>query len=492
MDIPLICDHLANDEFPYNEQVAIAESLSRFDFNQAPYLNVQITEDESTAYLSILGTQSEVSLTEEDCLFWLLQSGVRRGFLRDNITQALAGTLPAYMIVAARGQESKPGNDSEIIFHEALTPNSNQGNGHSALPGQVLVVRGEILAQKLPLRQGEPGYTVTGKMLVQQVEDQELPAGENTYIGEDNLTLYAGQDGYLEWVDALLVVQDVLQIETDVDYAHGDIQYQGQIVIRGDVRAGVTVEGERDIEIQGCVEGGEIVSHQGSVTVHRGINGLDKSKISAGKDLKADYIQDARVSVQGEIVTKRYVARCLLDASREIIITEKEGLVRGGELWSECGIRTKIAGSSSCMTTVLGIRIKLSEEDYQEIERLEGQKSQLEESQNRLRRRLDFLSLLEQRQTRLDVKHKNEALVLSDELISLSENIVHLDDRLEQIQKLPADKVDLSKPLIRVDQKVYPGVKFVIEDQEFLVQQEMEGVEVSYIQGKIVLNTLDG
>ncbi len=489
MDIPLLYDCLVNEDHEYNERVVIAQHLSRYDSAKSPYINVQITGDELIAYLSILGQIPQGRITMEDCLYCLLAKGVRRGFQPENIREALDGPLPVYMVIAAQGTPPEEGKHSEIILHEAVP---NDEPTHEAVNGRARVVRDEVIAQKLPVKQGKPGFTVTGKMLVKQVNDKPLPGGEHTYIGEDKLTLYAAIDGYLEWDGKKLAVRDILHLDEDIDYRVGDISYSGRIIVNGDVRAGVTVTAEKDVEVLGCVEGGRIVSRQGSIHVHRGINGLDKSCLSAGQDVTADYIQDASVSAGGCVIVKRYVARSELEASRKIIVQEREGLVRGGMAWSGQGIQAKVAGSSSCMTTVLGIRPKLTEADYQKIARFEEAIEDLEQRQNRLRRRLDFLSLLEKRQNQLNQTHRNEVLLLSEELIQASEEIVDLEDQVMHIQSLNSETLDFSKPLITIEERLYPGVKFVIEKQELLIQQEMSGVELRYTQGQIILKALDG
>ncbi|HKJ69857.1 MAG TPA: FapA family protein [bacterium] len=489
VDIPLLYDHLADPDHEYNEQVAIARHLNRYEFAKSPYINVQITRDELTAYLSILGKYPQGRITPEDCLYCLLAEGVRSGFQPDNIREALERPLPVYMIVGAEGRAAEAGKDSEIILHEAVSDRKLLVEG---IDGRAMVVRDEVIAQKLAVKPGKPGTTVTGKMLVKQVNDIPLPAGEHTYIGEDKLTLYAAIDGYLEWDDDKLAVRDVLHFDEDIDYRIGDVHYNGRIVVNGDVRAGVTVTAEKDVEVLGCVEGGGIVSRQGSIHVHRGVNGLEKSYLSAGQEVVADYIQDASISAGGGVNVKRYVARSEVQASGEIMVRDREGLVRGGMLWSGRSVQAKVAGSSACSTTVLGIRPKLTETDYHQLTRFEEEIEELNQQQNRLRRRLDFLSLLEQRQNQLSQTHQNEVLLRSEELIAVSEEIVDREDQILDIQQLNSDRLDFSKPLITIQDRVYPGVKFVIEEEELLIQQEMGGVEISYIQGQLYLNTLDG
>lgn len=488
INIPLLCDTLIFAPGG-GEAVQIAENLQSFSPERDRLIHVEIPDDELVAFLSIDEPSNEEIITEHDCYFKLLQAGVRRGYQPDTILTALEdpSALPAEKVIAARGQKPDQGKDCEIIIHEELSESKYAHNSRPYKNQYVPVVKDEVIAQKLPPQKGASGYTVRGNELESPCEDTPLPQGENTYIGSDQLTLYSGKHGYLHWDGDAISVQDVLKYDGDIDYSTGDIDYDGKIIIDGDVRGGIRVKSQRDIEVYGFVEGSTLVSSEGSIRVQRGINGLEKSEILAQVDIEAEYIQDAWVSAGGSITVSRYIARSSLDAGGTITVNEKEGLIRGGVLRSERGIRSKIAGSTSCITTQLVIQPKLNEEQQQKLEEIGQSLANLEIQQNRIRRRLDFLSMLAQRQNHLVEKHRNEAQLLSEELINLSKEIVRFQDEQELIQRIHPQETESGEPLIVIDEKIYPGVKFIIEDQEFHVRKEITGGRVKFMHGKIIL-----
>lgn len=469
--------------------IALGTDLWTYDPAMDEYLDVILSPDEMEAYLD-LRSDSLISPRYEDCLFRLLQSGVKRGIIPEKVRQALGENVEGDPILVAQGMDPEPGQDGEILLHEWLR---NHKGSTSTIDGKVYTVeKGEILAEKLPPQQGTLGYTVKGKPLELEMLDPDLPRGENTFIGEEGFTLYAAADGYLHYDPPELSVRKVLQYEGDVDFNVGEIRFNGPIIIEGDVRKGGRINGKSNVEIRGCVEGGDVFTAEGEISVWGGINGLDVSTLLAGGDIRAEYTQDAVIRCGGQLDVERYVSRCQVEASGPITINDNEGMVRGGSIWSETSIRSNIAGSTACTPTVLMVKRRLDPEEKENWERISAREEMLEHRQQKLRRRLDYLSMLDRRQRRLTTRHQQEAELLSEELISLAEEIMSIEDKKHALQSVSRDDGEVSEPYIEIADKIYPGVRFVIGDKELLVREELPGGRVELLNGQIFLRQHSG
>ena len=74
----------------------------------------------------------------------------------------------------------------------------------------------------------------------------------------------------------------VYEVNGDVDYNTGNIDFVGTIVIRGNVRSGFKVKADGDIRIIGSVEGAELEA-AGSIEISAGIIGQNKGLLKQQK-----------------------------------------------------------------------------------------------------------------------------------------------------------------------------------------------------------------
>lgn len=82
-----------------------------------------------------------------------------------------------------------------------------------------------------------------------------IPAGKNTVLSEDKTKLLADIDGEVVYEGNKFNVKNLLTINHDVDNSIGNIDFTGDILIKGDVREGYSVKAEGDVTIFGTVEG---------------------------------------------------------------------------------------------------------------------------------------------------------------------------------------------------------------------------------------------
>jgi len=486
INIPYLCDIL-----PFIPRDKLSGSLvagkyiSKYDFSKDDSIRVRIASDDMTAYLSIHDFPESKPITVFDCYFILLKTGVRRGYQSESLLELIAERHLDTEVIAACGKPPEKGKDGEILLHEKIA--EQRRTPHFVFEDIIPVCHDEIIAQKLPATPGETGFTVKGKVLVSPVVTPDFPPGNNTYVSEGGLTLFSSIDGHLVWDGSQLSVEKVLKISGNVDFITSDIDYDGPIEIDGDVRSGLKVKATGDIEIHGCVEGATVHSSDGHIKVHSGINGFEKSEIRAAKDIMADYIQDAQVIAGDSIIVTRYVSRSTLEAGGTIRVTGKGGLVRGGSLWSQKEIEVNVAGSTTCIPTLIMVRYHANTEHQHKMKMLRKQTILIEEQQQRIRRRLDYLGLLEQRQNNLSAKHQNEAHLLSEELIANSKQLMELEDQMNTYSAIPTLAMEEKVTLVTVHHKIYPGAKFIIGNQELLIKEEINGGEIQLLQGRIFL-----
>ena len=92
--------------------------------------------------------------------------------------------------------------------------------------------------------------------------------------------MYSKVDGHVELTDGKVFVSDTFEVLADVDTSTGDINYDGNVHIKGNVRTGFCVRAKGDIIVDGVVEGAELYS-DGQIILKRGIQGMNRGLLQA-------------------------------------------------------------------------------------------------------------------------------------------------------------------------------------------------------------------
>jgi uncharacterized protein len=212
------------------------------------------------------------------------------------------------------------------------------------------VATGQLIGTVLMPGGGVPGISVRGRTIPAQPGlPLELELVKNIRIGDDGVSLYAEADGRLCWHGKELSVEDTYIIKGDVDFKVGNIVYNGFLEIKGDVLDGFTVKASKGIKIQGNIGVCEI-SSDGDVSFC-GMNGQGKGSITCGGILRANFIADAIVEAEGDILVETEVRNSYIHSNGCIKINK--GILAGGEAVAVGGIESNIIGTVSSQRTRL-------------------------------------------------------------------------------------------------------------------------------------------
>ena len=194
------------------------------------------------------------------------------------------------------------------------------------------VQAGTVLAEKTPVVESRQGHNIFGtKIEALPGNDIPLRFGKGAKLSEDGLKILADVTGFPKFaLSGVIFVHEEYTTEGDVDYETGHIEYDGNVKVKGCIKAGFEVKGN-DIT---CEElDGGIVTAEGSVHVKGGIN---EATIYAKGDVTAKYVHNAEITCMGNVhITKEIVdsaiacsGSCILDSGKLICseITAKMGI----------------------------------------------------------------------------------------------------------------------------------------------------------------------
>lgn len=133
----------------------------------------------------------------------------------------------------------------------------------------VFVQEGAVLGRIHKATPGKPGTTVLGNPVPPSPgKDVDLTKILGDGLGVDvHGGIIALRSGHLHQdPSGKYSIKTSLQIDGDVDFSVGDIRdFPGDIVIKGSVTVGFSVSATGNIFIDGRIEGGTVISHQGDI-----------------------------------------------------------------------------------------------------------------------------------------------------------------------------------------------------------------------------------
>ncbi|MBF0229772.1 MAG: DUF342 domain-containing protein [Desulfamplus sp.] len=212
------------------------------------------------------------------------------------------------------------------------------------------VEKGAVLAIKKNAVQGQVGKNIFNDTVrVMPTRDIRLKAGKGATITEDKLKVIAAVSGHPKLgSDGTIYVYDTFVVEGDVDFKSGNIDYQGDVNVKGCIQNGFKVKAHnvRAEEIDGAT-----VIAQGNIVVQQGIN---QSKISSQGSLSAKFIQKSTISCVDDLKTDKEVVESNIECSGMCNI---RGLVIASKISAKMGVYAKQIGVEKAPPSVIRVGI---------------------------------------------------------------------------------------------------------------------------------------
>lgn len=210
-----------------------------------------------------------------------VKSGIQlKGVVFGIDEQAISGAVEAAdgrPVKAAVGLQPVQPSDGivELMFDKEIQedPDKKTAVDYREMHKQASVEAGVLLARLKPAQDGMPGMTVTGVTVgVKSAKPAKLLAG--TGVVQQDAEFYSLKAGRPEIVGPSLRVQPILAFNTDISMETGNVHFNGDVVVHGNVQPGMKVEADGLIEIDGIVEQAVITARDGVITLKRVINSV--------------------------------------------------------------------------------------------------------------------------------------------------------------------------------------------------------------------------
>lgn len=286
----------------------------------------------------------------------------------------LARLAPGSSVVIAEGMEPLSGHAGQVLWQVPIDqPPSNRitdGNvDHRAVERFIHVVPGDILCELTDPHYGLAGRDVFGEPIPPPPPDQ-LPVkiGEGIRFDHDERLMLAEHAGCVDFDGERLSVRQVRRVEGDVDYHVGNIDFDGHVLVTGNVLAGFEVRATGSIHVEGMVDSAVLTAGE-NLYVAGGIVGHAESPTVVGGELRARYLNGTIIYCAGDVVIERQIRNCLLYAGASVAVSR--GGIVGGTTRAGGGIQAESIGSGMCVETHVAVGVALFDSERHQHEREE-------------------------------------------------------------------------------------------------------------------------
>ncbi len=247
-------------------------------------ISIAISEDQMSAKLTVTKGPNNSVPTIKEIQQLALSQGIKRGLSNKRINNLLSRLIddkPDATLSedVAFGLPPRNGKNSYIM---PLVPNAldrvlaPQATEHGKVDmrnlGEVISVSASTpVAKRMPPSKGRLGKTITGRDVTPiEGEWKDIKLGENTQVSSSDpniiLSVLSGQPRF---DNGVMSVDDTYTCK-GVNVGTGNINYQGSVIVNGDVTESMEIVASGDITINGFVEsamvraGGDIIITQGA------------------------------------------------------------------------------------------------------------------------------------------------------------------------------------------------------------------------------------
>lgn len=417
-------------------------------------------------------TEGGTLLTKDDIISEMIRCGVKYGVAEANIADFLNNRQYEEPVVIAEATKQIEGSDAVIkfFFNTDLTqkPKVNEDGSVDFHHLDVIssVSAGDLLAELTPAVQGKPGIDVCGGLLRPvKVKQKILRVGKNIKLSEDGLKAYSEVNGHATVEGEQVFVSNMYEVPANVDPSTGDIDYEGNVLVHGNVLAGFSITAKGDIVVEGVVEGAKLTAG-GHIILKRGIQGMDRGILKANGNVISRFIESATVDAGG-YVSADAIMHSNVSAKGDITVDGKKGFITGGNIRSGTMVSAKTIGSS--MGTSTNIEVGIEPAIKEEYHNLGKEQETLKDEQEK---NMQILLALAKR-IKLGEKLAPDKMLQFKKANEAKETMTKREEEIVERMKVLKETMDSYEGgIVKVSSIAHPGVKLTISNAVYYVKTD--------------------
>lgn len=427
-----------------------------------------VSDDKMAVTLAAADDTAEEGITPTDALVHLEQASI---FITPQISENLQklagenGKIPlASPVVVCEGVKPVDDTPAHIELAPPPPPDPNEKRAsHYDRTTLVMVKEGQVLGQFLPRQDGADGKDVFGQLIRRRKEPDHVKLGNNVDLDADGVTVKAKAAGSLHCDGKIISVETVLEINSNVDFSTGNIDFTGDIIIHGGIADLFKVRGN-SISVLAAIEGADVNAIK-NLEVHGGIVAKDKGHCRAGNNIVAKYITNANIHAGNNIVVQSELANSRIIAGGKVSVDR--GAILASHVSANGGVHCVVLGSAAQVNTLIEAGF-----DQNLLSSFEQLRPEMEVQQKQVEKTRQLVDPLMRDPKHLTAAQKEKATELLYEADDVEHQIKSKIDALRQAGRTAASKC---KAEISVAQIVHPGVIIRFSWLETRIRSTLKG-----------------
>jgi uncharacterized protein (DUF342 family) len=429
-------------------------------------------------------TQEQINdaLTEKNVIY-----GIDYEAISDMVTNHMCNES----VIVAKGLQPVAGKNGWVEMKIDLTSRNDKSDIEEKIDYRerniiINVSKGDVLAVQHPPTNGTDGINIANIAVKAKPGKQApLPIGAGTIISDDGLMLLAGIDGCLRNIDNKLSVSPEFNVEGDLDFHIGNIDFVGAVRIKGSVKDGFQISAGEDIEIYEVVEGACINSKK-NIRIKGGVRGMNKASITATGKIEIGFVDQAIIAAGTDIIVHNAILHSEVSAGGSVIVSGGKSQIAGGKI--QAAIEVSCSNLGSEMGTKTEVIVGVSPTVTLRKKELVTMLASIQDNIEKIDANLSFLKKLESTQSLDDTKR---SLMISAtrtkfQLQAQQQNAVKEMDEIDAMFEITK-----SQGIVRVKNVCYAGVTIVIRGFAYLVNEPFKFCSFVYEAGEVKLHSYD-
>ncbi|SRR5579871_1921656 len=475
---------------------------------------VEISDDEMQAKVTIVPPQSENDhfTTIDDVRNTLKRRNVVYGVDETRLAE-LSSKLsqlestkninePIEMDIAF-GTPTTNGEDARIEYlykkteEEAPAPVAEDEEGrvdYRAAHKIDNIMKGTLLARKIPPTKGMSGMTVTGKTLAAvDGKDIDVSMGKGVVISPDNKDEWiADSDGQVIIKENKISVLALYEVPGDVNLSTGNIDFIGTVIVRGDVKDGFKVYAGEDLVVNGVVEGAELKC-SGKLSIAGGVSGNDKAKVICAGDANIKYIRNTIVEVGGSLTCGQAIMHSKVTVGQKVSVAGQKGVIVGGQVIAGEQVHAASMGSNFATPTeiIVGEAVGLRDE----LQKMETELKVSLENLDKTKKGIQFLKDLQTKMGGNLPPDKKELLTkLTRAQFKLMADSKTLAEKKQEMEKKEQESSEDRRRHAKVTCMgiIHTGVKITINKASRQISEELKYCTLTESDGEVKVGPFRG
>lgn len=353
---------------------------------------LDIAPDHMSASIMVF-KDNERDYTEEDIIGYLNEQSIVYGIDMEVVDDIVKGKCYYEDVVVAKGVEPIDGIDGYYDYTFNTKPETKpiileDGSVDYNTLGKIeLVYKDQLLATYIPSRPGKDGMDIFGNVIKAYVPiDLKLLKLNNVDYEPENEEYYSVVEGKATIEGGTIRVTPTYIVDGNLEAATGDLDFRGDVIVKGNVFSNVMIKTTGNITIDGHVEIATLIAGK-NILLKNGMQGSGAGKVRCGGTLMAKFLEQTVVEAGGD-VNANAILNCDIDCRGSVVVSGTRGTILGGSVTAVEKIEAHSLGNRVGLKTniIIGLKNEFKVEMLAVDEEIEQCKDRLADAARGLER----------------------------------------------------------------------------------------------------------